>query len=152
MSFVQNDGENISEGIIYVGKNRIRINYDSPTEILLILSNDKAMYYNYELDENEFFNPKNTSAWFFFEIFSNLNFFFDSNMFEDNRSIIIEKIGNYDLDEYNLKLYFEDSPLILRKIELKHNDVYLALSLFNYKHNEEFDKNFFKLINPNFFN
>ena len=23
------------------------------------------MYYNYDLDEDEFFNPKDTSAWFF---------------------------------------------------------------------------------------
>ena len=31
--------------------------------------------YNYDLEEEEFFNPKNTSAWFFYDIFRNPYFF-----------------------------------------------------------------------------
>ena len=33
------------------------------------------MYYNYDLDEDEFFNPKDTSAWFFL-IFLKIQIFF----------------------------------------------------------------------------
>ena len=38
-------------------------------DLTIILDDDKAMYYNYELEEEEFFNPQNTQAWFFFDIF-----------------------------------------------------------------------------------
>ena len=59
-SFLQSDGENLSEGKVYIGKERVRAEYFLPTKILIILAEDKAMYYNYVLEEDEFFNPKNT--------------------------------------------------------------------------------------------
>ena len=64
-SFIQNDNESLSEGKVYIGEKRVRAEYLSPSKILIILDEDKAMYYNYELEEDEFFNPKNTNAWFF---------------------------------------------------------------------------------------
>ena len=70
-SFLQSDGENLSEGKVYIGKKRVRAEYFLPTKILIILSEDKAMYYDYVLEEDEFFNPKNTNAWFFYDIFRN---------------------------------------------------------------------------------
>ena len=75
VSFIQDDIENISEGDIAIGKQRVRIDYFEPSKILIILSENKGMYYNYELDEDEFFSTKKTSAWFFFEIFKNPEFF-----------------------------------------------------------------------------
>ena len=60
-SFLQNDGENLSEGKVYIGKKRVRAEYFSPTKILIILDKDKAMYFDYELEEDEFFNPKNSN-------------------------------------------------------------------------------------------
>ena len=74
-SFLQNDGESLSEGKVYIGKNRVRAEYISPVKILIVLDENKAMYYNYELEEDEFFNPKNTNAWFFYDIFRNPIFF-----------------------------------------------------------------------------
>ena len=65
-SFIQDDGESISEGKIFIGLKRVRVEYKTPSKILIILEKDKAMYYNYDLDEDEFFNPKDTAAWFFF--------------------------------------------------------------------------------------
>ena len=79
-SFLQNDGESLSEGKVYIGKERIRAEYISPEKILIILDENKAMYYNYELEEDEFFNPKNTNAWFFYDIFRNPLFFEDANI------------------------------------------------------------------------
>ena len=70
-SFIQNDGVSLSEGKVYIGEKRVRAEYLSPTKILIVLDNDKAMYYNYDLEEDEFFNPKNTNAWFFYDIFRN---------------------------------------------------------------------------------
>ena len=46
------------------------------------------MYYNYELEEDEFFNPKNTNAWFFYDIFRNPHFFKDSSIKEKSNDII----------------------------------------------------------------
>ena len=150
-SFLQNDGENLSEGKVYIGKNRVRAEYISPAKILIILDEDKAMYYNYELEEDEFFNPKNTNAWFFYDVFRNPYFFEDSEIKLKNNEIILEKKG-VDIEDrnYSIKVYFEKGPLILRGVEVSINQDTIKLSIFNHSYNEEFDKDFFKLINPKF--
>ena len=51
----------------------------------------KAMYYDYELEEDEFFNPKNTNAWFFYDIFRNPYFFEDGKIKLKNNELILEK-------------------------------------------------------------
>ena len=151
--FIQNDGVNLSEGKVYIGEKRVRAEYLSPTKILIVLDNDKAMYYNYDLEEDEFFNPKNTNAWFFYDIFRNPYFFKDSSLKEENHELIIEKIG-VDIDQRNfvIKVYFEKNPLVLRAVEVLIDNQFLKLSIYDHTYNEEFDKNFFKLINPEFFN
>ena len=150
-SFIQNDGKSLSEGNVYIGKERVRAEYISPTKILIILDEDKAMYYNYELEEDEFFNPKNTNAWFFYDVFRNPYFFKDSDIKLKNNEIILEKKG-VDIEErdYSIMVYFENSPLILRGVEVRINQDILKLSIFNHSYNQEFDKDFFKLINPKF--
>ena len=148
-SFIQNDNETLSEGKVYIGEKRVRAEYLSPSKILIVLDEDKAMYYNYELEEDEFFNPKNTNAWFFYDIFRNPSFFEDSNIKLENKEIILEKKGfNDEQTKYLINVYFENNPLILRKIEVFINDEFLQISIFNHSYNEDFDKNFFKLINP----
>ena len=152
-SFIQNDGDNLSEGKVYVGEKRVRAEYLYPSKILIILDEDKAMYYNYELEEDEFFNPKNTNSWFFYDIFRNPYFFEDSKITIKNNQIKIEKNGlNNDGVKYIIKVYFENNPMILRKIELTINDDFLQISVFNHNYNEDFDKNFFKLISPKLLN
>ncbi len=151
VSFLQSTDNEISEGKISVKNKRIRIDYKKPTKILIILSKDKAMYYNHDLDEDEFFDPKDTSAWFFFEIFNNRNFFLNSNYSEKDNNIIIEKIGVVDEQKYNLKLFFEKNPIILRKIRLNLDQQIITLSVFGHNYNEKFDDNYFKLINPSFY-
>ena len=152
-SFLQSDGENLSEGRVYIGKNRVRAEYFLPTKILIILAEDKAMYYDYALEEDEFFNPKNTNAWFFYDIFRNPYFFEDGKIEVKNNELLLEKQG-IDNGEKNfvIRVLFEKKPLILRGIEVVINDDILKLSIYNHNYNEVFDKNFFKLINPNFLN
>ena len=152
-SFIQNDGINLSEGRVYIGEKRVRAEYLSPTKILIVLDDDKAMYYNYDLEEDEFFNPKNTNAWFFYDIFRNPNFFEESSLKLKNNELIIEKIG-VDIDEkkFVIKVYFEKNPLVLRAVEVLFDNEFLKLSIYNHTYDEEFDKNFFKLINPKFLN
>ena len=148
-SFIQNDNETLSEGKVYIGKKRVRADYLSPSKILIILDEDKAMYYNYELEEDEFFNPKNTNAWFFYDIFRNPYFFEDSKIVVKNREIILEKIGvDNEETRYFINVFFENNPLILRKIEVFINNEFLQISIFDHNYNEDFDKSFFKLISP----
>ena len=152
-SFIQNDSQSLSEGRIYIGEKRVRAEYLYPTKILIILDEDKAMYYNYELEEDEFFNPKNTNAWFFYDIFRNPYFFENSQIVFKDNEIILNKSG-FDNDEtkYLIKVYFENKPIVLRKIEVFINNDFLQISIFDHNHNENFDENFFKLINPSLLN
>ncbi len=152
-SFLQNDGESLSEGKVYIGKERIRAEYISPEKILIILDENKAMYYNYELEEDEFFNPKNTNAWFFYDIFRNPLFFEDANIEINDNQLTLEKNG-IDIEDkkYSIKVYFENNPLVLRKVDVSINNELLTLSIYNHNYNEQFNKNLFKLINPKLLN
>ena len=148
-SFIQSDGDNLSEGRVYIGKKRVRAEYFLPTKILIILSENKAMYYDYVLEEDEFFNPKNTNAWFFYDIFRNPNFFEDAKIEVKNNELFLEKKGiNNEEQNFVLRILFEKKPLVLRAIEVLINDEVLKLSIYNHIYNEDFDKDFFKLINP----
>ncbi len=151
--FLQNDGENLSEGKVYIGNKRVRAEYFSPTKILIILDENKAMYYNYELEEDEFFNPKNTNAWFFYDMFRNPDFFEDSSIEVKNNELILEKKGvNNEDSNFIIKVYFENNPLVFRSVEVWLNDDFLKLSIYNHTYNEIYDKRFFKLINPKLLN
>ena len=152
VSFIQEDGGSLSEGKIFIGENRLRVEYQTPSKILIILDKDKAMYYNFELDEDEFFDPQNTSAWFFFDIFKNKHFLNDAILQSKNKNILIQKQGELNGGIYNLEIDFENNPLVLRKIRLDTADTYLKLSFFDHVYNQEFSDDFFKLINPKFFN
>ena len=152
-SFLQNDGENLSEGKVYIGKERVRAEYLYPVKILIILDQDKAMYYNYELEEDEFFNPQNTNAWFFYDIFRNPLFFKDGTTVLKNNELILEKKGvNNEEKNYQIRVYFENNPLVLRAVEVNVDEESLKLSIYNHSYNEDYDKDFFKLINPKFLN
>ena len=152
-SFLQSDGESLSEGKVYIGKKRVRAEYFLPTKILIILAEDKAMYYDYALEEDEFFNPKNTNAWFFYDIFRNPYFFEDGKIEVKDNELLLEKKG-IDNEEKNfvIRVLFETQPLVLRGIEVEINDDILKMSIYNHSYSEVFDKNFFKLINPNLLN
>ena len=151
-SFIQDENDLVSEGKIYIGNDRVRLDYEYPSKILIILDKDKGMYYNYDLNEDEFFNPKDTSAWFFFEIFKNKKFFLDANSTLENKSIILSKSG-YSFDEpYEIFLFFEDKPLLIRKIKLLFQNTEYTLSIYNHRLEEKFNDRFFKLINPELLN
>ena len=152
VSFVQLENQDIKEGVISIGENRLRADYLSPSKLIIILSNDKAMYYNVSLEESEFFDPKDTFAWFFFEIFKNPRFLLkDTKINNVDKNIIIEKKGVNFETLYELKVFFENSPLVIRKIELLADNIFLKLSFYNHRYNEEFDRSFFKLIDPSFY-
>ena len=151
-SFIQSDSISLSEGVIYIGSKRIRVEYTRPSKILIILDEDKAMYYNYDLEEDEFFDPRKTSAWFIDDVFNNNNFFLNSNVIENTDNVVLEKTVINEEIEYEIKIIFENNPFILRKIDILGDNFLLNLSFYNHKYNESFDEKFFKLINPSLIN
>ena len=87
------------------------------------------MYYNYELEEDEFFNPKNTNAWFFYDILEIHIFLKMENRSKKIMSYILKKRGLIMKKKIFYKKYiFEKKPLILRKIE-----VLLMMIFLNYQ-------------------
>ena len=74
-------------------------------------------------------------------------------MKEENHELIIEKIG-VDIDQRNfvIKVYFEKNSFSFKGVEVLIDNQFLKLSIYDHTYNEEFDNNFFKLINPEFFN
>ena len=150
-SFIQEENGSLSNGKLFVGDDRIRVEYENPTKILIVFSSDKAMYYDYELDEIEFFDPKSTMAWFFYDVFNNPNFIKDSDKKISENYMFFEKNGSNEFGDYIVKIYFEDKPIVIRKIALISENLSLNISIFDHIYNEKFNKNFFKLINPTFF-
>ena len=63
-----------------------------------------------------------------------------------------DKYGIFELSPEERKIYFENKPFILRKIDLVTENTNLVISFYDHKYNETFDEKFFKLINPSLIN
>ena len=126
-SFIQNDGENLSEGKVYIGKKRVRIEYFLPTEILIILDENKAMYYNYELDEDEFFNPQNTNAWFLYDIFNN-PYFLEKSLIKNKDNQLILKM-TWTMKKTNTQKIFLKKSFVL-EVGVIVNKVLFTLPIY----------------------
>ena len=66
--------------MLFIKENRLRIEYILPTELVFILKKNKAMFYNKELQEVQYFNPKNTAGEFLLNLFNNQKFFSDAQV------------------------------------------------------------------------
>ena len=64
-SFLQVENDDIREGKFYLKNNRIRIEYSSPNNIVFVLKKNKVMFFNKDLQEVHYFNPKDTLGQFF---------------------------------------------------------------------------------------
>ena len=91
--FIQSDSDGIQEGNIYLSNKvkRIKIHYNDPSNIVFILKNNKAMYFNVDLEEVEYFNTKNSIADIFFNVFYEEEFFNNATIVEKKNTIEIEK-------------------------------------------------------------
>ena len=64
------------------------------------------------------------------------------------KSITAIKNIRMDEEEIILSIYFEQSPLILRKIKIKKNNESIIFSISDINHNPTFIKNFFSMVDP----
>ena len=67
VNFIQNNLNDIQEGVIFFGDKRIKINYKKPSEITIILSEKKGIYINHELKESQFFATRKSYIKFLFD-------------------------------------------------------------------------------------
>ena len=146
--FLQYENNQISEGKLYLKDKRIKIQYESPTKIQIIMSKNKAMYFNQDLEEVEYFNPKKSVASFFFNIFNDENFFNNAIYQVEENFIKIEKQINTKDGFVNLIIIFEDSPIVMKKIIIDQNEVSIEFNILNLNFNPELDKKFFSMVNP----
>ena len=89
--FLQTNGKTIEEGDLYLKNKRIKIHYRSPSEIQIIIAQNKAMYFNKDLQEVEYFNPNKSLASYFYNIFYNTAFLNEAIFEEKKNHIIVSK-------------------------------------------------------------
>ena len=148
--FVQSDSDGIQEGNIYLSNKvkRIKIHYTEPSNIIFVLKDNKAMYFNVDLEEVEYFNTKNSIADIFFNVFYDKEFFYNSKIVEKKNTIEIKKIISINEETKEILIFFERNPLIIKQIKIKENEGYRVMTFINPNFNISFKKNFFSIANP----
>ena len=110
------------------------------------ISKKKGVYINHELKEEEFFSTEKSIVKIFYDIFLNDDFF-SSLLFEiKNGEIIFEKDIQVESKKTNLKIFFENKPLLLRKIIAESQNEIILISFSEHNYNNVFDKNFFSFV------
>ena len=147
-SFLQIQKNDVSEGLIFIKGDRLRIEYTSPSHIIFILKKNKGMYFNKELQEVQYFNPKNTIGKFLIDLFTNNNFLSNSIITNKKSYFYIQKEIQLDEKTYIIKVYFEKKPLQLRKLEIINDLEIITFTILNPNYNPNLDDKIFSLANP----
>ena len=146
--FIQIQNGEIQNGDFYKGKNRMRIIYDDPTNIEFVIKKNNVMYFNKNLQEVQYFGTKNNNSKIFFDLFNNINFLDDtsfeysSNMFYFYKNIAVNE------ELILIKVYFEESPILLRRIDIQDGENETSVYINNININPSFSEDFFSLANP----
>ena len=147
-SFLQIQNNEISEGLFFIKGNRLRIEYHSPSKLIFILKKNQGMYYNIDLQEVQYFNPKNTIGWFLIDLFNDENFLSNSKISKKKGYFFIYKKIKYDEETYIIKIYFEERPFQIRKFEVINNLEIISFTLINPNFNPTLNNKIFSLANP----
>ena len=149
-NFIQSDSDGIQEGNIYLSNKvkRIKIHYNEPSNIIFVLKNNKAMYFNVDLEEVEYFNTKNSIADIFFNVFYDEQFFYNSTIIEKKNTLEIKKIISTNDEKVEILIFFERNPLLIKQIKIRENEGYRVMTFTNPNFNISFRENFFSIANP----
>ena len=147
-SFLQIQNNEVSEGLIFIKEKRLRIEYTSPSNIIFVLKKNKVMYFNTELQEVHYFNPKDTIGQFFIDLFNNDNFLLNSKIIKNKGYFIIFKEIKFENEKQEIKIYFEEKPLLLRKLQIINDEGITTFTLLNPDFNPSLDNKIFSLANP----
>ena len=69
--FIQSENGSLAEGYFHLKNKRLKVEYAKPSQIVIIVAKNKAMYFNKDLEEVEYFNPDKTIAIVFYDVFYN---------------------------------------------------------------------------------
>ena len=144
-NFIQSDGTSLEQGYIYIKDNKIRLDYTNPDRTLKV-SKEKGVYINHELREEEFFSTKKNIIKIFYDIFLNNNFFTSLSPSESNKEVVFEKIIQSESTKVHLKIFFENNPLLLRKIISKTENGLISISFYDHNYNSVFRESFFSFV------
>tara|TARA_Y100000590_G_scaffold427003_1_gene536719 strand:+ start:657 stop:1247 length:591 start_codon:yes stop_codon:yes gene_type:complete len=147
-TFVQIQNNEVSEGLIFIKNDRLRIEYTSPSKIVFVLKHNKAMYFNKDLEEVEYFNPKNTIGKFIVDLFNDESFLLNSRITKKEGHIYIQKNILIEEENYQAKIYFEEAPFRLRKLEIINNSEIITFTILNPNFNPNLNNKIFSLANP----
>ena len=148
--FIQSDSDGIQEGTIYLSNKvkRIKIHYTDPSNIIFILKDNKAMYFNVDLEEVEYFGTKNSMADIFFNVFYDEQFFYNSTIVEKKNTLEIKKLISINEERVEILIFFERNPLLIKQIKIKENEGYRVMTFTNPNFNISFREDFFSIANP----
>ena len=147
-NFIQTNINQVQEGIIFFGDERIKIEYNNPEKLTIILSDKKGVYTNHGLKESEFFITKKSYIRIFFDIFQKKNHLKKMSIEGMVNQIVISEETYLDNTLYNIKLIYENDPIKLRRLEIISNDEEIKMGFFNHNKENIFDKSFFSMIDP----
>ena len=112
----------------------------------LKISREKGVYINHELKEEEFFSIENNIIKVFYDIFLD-KYFFSSLTFQENKKeIVFEKNITIDATNTYLKVFFENNPLLLRKVIAHTSEGVVTISFNEHNYNYVFEKDFFTFV------
>jgi hypothetical protein len=147
-NFIQTNINDVQEGTIFFGDERIKINYNNPEKLTIILSDKKGVYINHELKESEFFITKKSFIKIFFDIFQKKNHLKKMSIKGMADQIVISEETYLDNTLYTIKLVYENDPIKLRRLEITSNDEIIHMGFFNHNKENIFDRSFFSMIDP----
>lgn len=148
VSFIQTDGKTIEEGEMYIGFNRVKIDYKKPNKVSIVLSSNKSMYVNHELREVQYFNTNKSFIKVFFKTLIGDGFYKNSKLEIFKDSIVVKNNFSVDDISYKTELIYENNPIKLRKIKVLEEGNLFEIGFYNFNNTEVISKKFFSLINP----
>ena len=147
-NFIQTNNNYLQEGIIFFGNERIKIVYNKPQKITIILSAKKGIYINHELEESHFFATKNSYIKVLFDVFHKKKYLENLTVNEFDQKIEISDKIQLDEILYNIKLVYEYRPINLRRLEIIDNNEKTQMGFYNHMLKQNFENKFFSMIDP----
>ena len=134
--------------MIYSDK-KIRIDYESPSKIIFIAREKKAMYFNKDLEEVHYFNPNKTAFNIFNSIFDLNNLSKDLYTIKIEESVIEILMNNLNVEDIKVfKIIFQNNPLLLKKIIWEETSGKSVFSVYNIEKNPLTSKRTFSMAHP----
>ena len=147
-NFIQTNPNYLQEGKIFFGDKRIKINYNNPEKLTIILSEKKGVYINHELKESEFFLTKKSYIKVFFDVFHKKNHIQNMAINQSTNQIKISEEVELNDNFFSIKVIYENDPIKLRRLEIIGNNEKIQMGFFDHSKENTFDKKFFSMIDP----